>query len=181
MRKRAVKRQSRKPIFYGFAVLFAAILLALIMDVKRTKKLDNGENNLDDNGDNKTEPFFNAFKSATERPPKPPLPQPKRIPAPKNWTHLQLNRVTEKPAIKINKIYFQLPAAEGPVKDWEDYEAEIEDFQRIGLGEQGVAAHLTNDSLKELEIQLSMENGFNALLSDHISVNRSVADVRDEM
>lgn len=179
VKKRVTKKRSHKPIFYALGVLFLAITVALIMDVR--KPTATNEDHLDDNGDNKTEPFINAFKSATERPPIPPSPHPKRFPVPKNWTHLDLNRTREEEKqIKINKTYFELPKVEGPLREWEDFEFMMEDLQRVGLGEQGVAAYLDNETLKELEQKLSMENGFNALLSDYISVNRSVADVRDE-
>ncbi|KAM7346395.1 N-acetylgalactosaminyltransferase 4-like [Cochliomyia hominivorax] len=179
VKKRGSKKQSYKSVFYALGALFLAITVTLIMDVKKPRPT--GEEHLDDNGDNKTEPFSNAFKAATERPPKPPQPHPKRFPVPKNWTHLDLNRMREeKSQIKINKTYFVLPKTEGPFRDWEDFELMMEDFQRKGMGEQGEAAYLQNDTLKELEKKLSMENGFNALLSDYISVNRSVADVRDE-
>ncbi|XP_037812931.1 N-acetylgalactosaminyltransferase 4-like [Lucilia sericata] len=178
MKKRVAKKRSQKPIFYALAALFLALTIALVLDLKKPSKTE--DDNLDQNGDNKTEPFYNAFKSATERPPKPPQPHPKRFPIPKNWTHLDWNRMREEPKIKVNKSYFELPKAEGPIRDWEDFESMMEDLQRVGIGEQGEAAYLKNDSLLELEKKLSNENGFNALLSDYISVNRSVADVRDE-
>ena len=179
MKKRvAKKRQSHLPTYIAFGVLIGSIFIALFTDLKRP--LATGEENLDDNGDNITEPYFNAFRSATERPPKPPPPHPKRFPITKNFTHLDLNRMRNEPKIRINKTYFELPKAEGPFKEWEDFEGLMTELQRVGMGEQGKPAFLNEPSLKEEEKKLSMENGFNALLSDYISVNRSVADVRDE-
>lgn len=77
-------------------------------------------------------------------------------------------------------VPFRLPETKGSKRDWDDYVAMDMEMKRIGLGEQGVPAYITDDTKKELEQMLSMENGFNALLSDSISVNRSVPDVRKE-
>lgn len=62
-------------------------------------------------------------------------------------------------------------------KDWHDYEFLERERQRVGLGEHGVPV---NDSVydpKEVKRLMGM-NGFNGMISDHISLNRSVPDIR---
>ncbi|XP_065365333.1 N-acetylgalactosaminyltransferase 4-like [Calliphora vicina] len=75
-------------------------------------------------------------------------------------------------------VPFRLPELKGPKRDWHDWAALNRDQHRTGLGERGMPAYITDESQKELEHEMSMDNGFNALLSDYISVNRSVPDVR---
>ncbi|XP_026469893.1 N-acetylgalactosaminyltransferase 6-like [Ctenocephalides felis] len=62
--------------------------------------------------------------------------------------------------------------------DWHDYEAIQRDLNRIGPGEQGKPANATkiNETLKK---KLYDVNGFNAALSDKISLNRSLPDIRN--
>lgn len=61
--------------------------------------------------------------------------------------------------------------------DWHDY-AYIEKERKMeGLGEHGVASKLSTD-LEPKRQEIFDKNGFNGLLSDLISVNRSVADIR---
>ncbi|CRL06521.1 CLUMA_CG019455, isoform A [Clunio marinus] len=61
--------------------------------------------------------------------------------------------------------------------DWHDYNLISDEQSRKGLGEQGKAEQL-DQSNKTLQDKLFHENGFNALLSDKISLNRSVPDIR---
>lgn len=63
-------------------------------------------------------------------------------------------------------------------KDWHDYTAMDRDAKRVGFGEQGKRATNGNEADRELEKKMSLDNGFNAYISDMISVNRSVPDIR---
>ncbi|KAG5843264.1 hypothetical protein ANANG_G00148950 [Anguilla anguilla] len=60
-------------------------------------------------------------------------------------------------------------------KDWHDYEAIKRDAARSGNGEQGKPFPLTDADRVD---QAYRENGFNIYVSDRISLNRSVADIR---
>lgn len=61
--------------------------------------------------------------------------------------------------------------------DWHDYKFIDQEKLRQGIGENGSEAKLPK-SLENLKDDLFKENGFNAALSDLISVNRSVPDIR---
>lgn len=65
-------------------------------------------------------------------------------------------------------------------KDWHDYTMMERDAKRVGFGEQGKRATNNDESTKDMERKMSLENGFNAYLSDMISVNRSVPDIRNK-
>ncbi|XP_037604285.1 polypeptide N-acetylgalactosaminyltransferase 10-like [Sebastes umbrosus] len=60
-------------------------------------------------------------------------------------------------------------------KDWHNYEAIKRDASRSGNGEQGKAFPLTDADRVD---QAYRENGFNIYVSDRISLNRSVPDIR---
>ncbi|XP_037934221.1 N-acetylgalactosaminyltransferase 6 [Teleopsis dalmanni] len=79
-----------------------------------------------------------------------------------------------------DKSSMQLQAPNQLKKDWHDYTAMERDAQRVGIGEQGKRAKIDDESQRELEHTMSLQNGFNALLSDSISVNRSINDIRYE-
>lgn len=78
------------------------------------------------------------------------------------------------------KVPFRLPEIKGLKRDWNDWDFINAEQKRTGLGERGMPAYITDETQKKLEHEMSMNNGFNALLSDFISVNRSVPDVRRE-
>ncbi|XP_034093068.1 polypeptide N-acetylgalactosaminyltransferase 10-like isoform X1 [Gymnodraco acuticeps] len=59
--------------------------------------------------------------------------------------------------------------------DWHDYEAMMRDAARSGNGEQGKPFPLTETDRVD---QAYRENGFNIYISDRISLNRSVPDIR---
>lgn len=61
--------------------------------------------------------------------------------------------------------------------DWHDYKFIDEEKLRQGMGENGSVAKLPT-GLEKLKEELFKENGFNAALSDLISINRSVPDIR---
>ncbi|XP_069510081.1 polypeptide N-acetylgalactosaminyltransferase 10 [Ambystoma mexicanum] len=60
-------------------------------------------------------------------------------------------------------------------KDWHDHEAIRKDFERTGNGEQGKPYPLTDADRVD---QAYRENGFNIYVSDNISLNRSLPDIR---
>ncbi|XP_078481199.1 polypeptide N-acetylgalactosaminyltransferase-like 6 [Ciona intestinalis] len=59
--------------------------------------------------------------------------------------------------------------------DWHNPNAVYQDRKRIGPGELGVAVHL---STEERSRNAYSENGFNILVSNRISLNRSLPDIR---
>jgi polypeptide N-acetylgalactosaminyltransferase len=61
--------------------------------------------------------------------------------------------------------------------DWHDYKLISDEQSRNGFGEQGKAETI-DESEKAEKDKLFSQNGFNALLSDKISLNRSVPDIR---
>ncbi|XP_052850688.1 putative polypeptide N-acetylgalactosaminyltransferase 10 [Drosophila gunungcola] len=69
---------------------------------------------------------------------------------------------------------FRLPK-QTAIRDWHDHLATKEDKIRTGLGEQGMAAEIPNIDEKDILYQM---HGLNAKLSDHISLNRSLPDIR---
>ncbi|XP_030079786.1 N-acetylgalactosaminyltransferase 4-like [Drosophila hydei] len=84
----------------------------------------------------------------------------------------------EHPQPEVLKM-FTLPTPLGERRDWHDYKAMEADKARIGMGEHGQPATI-DPSERDLEQQEYRRNGFNGYLSDRISVNRSVPDVRKE-
>lgn len=71
----------------------------------------------------------------------------------------------------------QLKNSKGKRIDWHDYELIKQEEVKKGVGEHGKAEKL-DESEKDLQEKLFRKNGFNALLSDKISLNRSIPDIR---
>lgn len=61
--------------------------------------------------------------------------------------------------------------------DWHNYQFIEAEKRRTGIGEHGVPASVSDDEEAERKRLFDL-NGFNGLLSDYISVNRSVKDIR---
>lgn len=61
--------------------------------------------------------------------------------------------------------------------DWHDYKFIAHEEQRKGIGEHGKSAQLSSKE-SDMYDKLFKENGFNAALSDKISFNRSLPDIR---
>lgn len=62
--------------------------------------------------------------------------------------------------------------------DWHDYKFIEEESQRVGPGEQGKPVDEVEPDEEELNKLLFDENGYYGLISDKISVNRSIGDLR---
>lgn len=92
---------------------------------------------------------------------------------------------TEYQALVNNLVRFKTNNLSGIVnkltrarKDWHNYQLYAEEDKRDGIGEHGVGYQLEDAENDELRDKLFSENGYNGFLSDMISVNRSVADIR---
>ncbi|XP_053951210.1 N-acetylgalactosaminyltransferase 4 [Anastrepha ludens] len=178
MRRRQVKRLVRKFILFIGSILILSFFTSILVE-RRLRAAENTMQATDFNGDPVTPEVVPRARIKTHRPPKPPMQERIVIPP-------QSAGAARKEAIrnaerkrKVVKGIFKIPFAVGEKKDWEDYELMESDAKRVGLGEQGVPAYITEEHQKELEKSMSLENGFNALLSDLISVNRSLPDARN--
>ncbi|KAH8412318.1 hypothetical protein KR009_001246 [Drosophila setifemur] len=168
MKKRYVKRLMRKVVLLLVAIVVVSLITTLIVEKRMKGPAAGGDENLDPNGDPITPVFRGANVPPTRKAARPPYQDRSLTRAPPK----------EEPAKVV--AGFKLPDPGGERKDWHDYAAMEADKQRYGLGEHGKAAEIENQNDKELENQLYRKNGFNGLLSDRISLNRSVPDVRLE-
>lgn len=66
---------------------------------------------------------------------------------------------------------------DGEKQDWHDYKFIENEETREGRGEKGEGSVLTSEEEKEYE-NIFKQNGYNGVLSDKISVNRSIKDIR---
>ncbi|XP_052852223.1 N-acetylgalactosaminyltransferase 4 [Drosophila gunungcola] len=164
MKRRYVKRLIRKIVLLVVAITSVSLVTTLIVE-RRMKRNADLEEQLDGNGD----PVTPVFRAANIQPPR-------KAPRP---PYQDRNSVRDVPqGEKI--VGFRLPEPEGERKDWHDYAAMEADKKRTGFGENGMPAFIDDLSEKELEAEMSLKNGFNGLISDRISINRSVPDVRLE-
>lgn len=62
--------------------------------------------------------------------------------------------------------------------DWHDYKKMAEDAARVGLGEQGKIAMLDGTFDRDYVDDIISQNGYDGVLSDKISLNRSLTDFR---
>ncbi|XP_011195817.3 N-acetylgalactosaminyltransferase 6 [Zeugodacus cucurbitae] len=95
------------------------------------------------------------------------------------WFYIR-QALKEKETEIIQNTPFWQRKSNAELKDWHDISAMTRDAERSGLGEHGKAAYFTNLSKQKLQRELFKEHGFNALISDKISVNRSLPDIRDQ-
>lgn len=184
MQPRYVKRLVRKVVLFAVTLIVLTVITIKVVERRLSTKLpiDPGDTVLErniaiDKSNEAPVPPFLSGNEHDERQPRRPRPA------------VVNGRPYVKPILEgeldlvqfydIN-VPFRLPEPKGPKRDWHDYVAMDLDSKRVGLGEHGMPSYITDESKKELEHTLSMDNGFNALLSDSISVNRSVPDVRKE-
>lgn len=73
--------------------------------------------------------------------------------------------------------YFRRKDLTNETKDWNDYELMKEERSRIGFGEQGMKTFRDKETVMDEET-LMRENGHNAIISDKISLERAVPDLR---
>ncbi|TDG44917.1 hypothetical protein AWZ03_008648 [Drosophila navojoa] len=175
LKKRQVKRLMRKLIFLVMIIGFISLLTTVIVEKRLSKAKPSDEvdeSNLDPNGDPITPQFRAAHVEPTRRKARPPFQDRNSV---RDGGHVEPVETTKPETLKM----FTLPTPLGERKDWHDYKAMEADKARVGLGEHGQPASV-DPSEKELEQQEYRRNGFNGYLSDRISVNRSVPDVRKE-
>ena len=65
-------------------------------------------------------------------------------------------------------------------RDWHNYEFMKYEAARKGIGEQGEGYRLTDAAEIEVSNKLGQEEGLNVIVSDKISINRSVPDTRPQ-
>ena len=82
--------------------------------------------------------------------------------------------------LAVNVIDTKVKLVDSKCRDWHDYDYIEYEKQRSGPGEQGHGVKLTEPSDIELNAKLYNETGFSVVVSDKISVNRSIVDTRPE-
>lgn len=71
--------------------------------------------------------------------------------------------------------FFRLKEISNETKDWNDYKLMRSERTKIGFGEHGMKTFSDGEALEALLLQ---QNGHNALVSDRISLDRSIPDLR---
>lgn len=96
------------------------------------------------------------------------------------WNQFEPKDFVRSAPVKFHNesMVLEQPVFELKRRDWHDYAAMEMDRKRKGPGENGQKFFNQNMSTKALEEEMSLANGFNALISDQISVNRSLPDIR---
>ncbi|XP_013098327.2 N-acetylgalactosaminyltransferase 4 [Stomoxys calcitrans] len=186
MQPRYLKRLLKKVTLFAVTLIVLTVITIKVVERRISRQLPSdlsesalersvSERGKDDSSERAHPPIFK--EKETERTPRRPRPA------------VVNGRTYVKPILEgeldLTQFYdinvpFRLPEPKGPKRDWHDHAAIEMEMNRVGLGEHGMPSYITDQSKKELEHELSLENGFNALLSDSISVNRSVPDVRKE-
>ena len=84
--------------------------------------------------------------------------------------------------VDVDEIHQNLvnivPKIKPTCKDWHDYKAIVLEEQRSGPGEHGDLVELTDSFEINLNEKFYNETGFSVVVSDKISVNRSILDAR---
>jgi polypeptide N-acetylgalactosaminyltransferase len=92
----------------------------------------------------------------------------------------QIEKIKHFQVVKPKTFFDEKHNLIGLKMDWHNYEQIRREKHRFGVGEHGIGVHFQNQSYTEklLRQKLYAENGFNGLLSDKISLNRSIPDIR---
>lgn len=84
---------------------------------------------------------------------------------PRKWNNILFDQFNDRDDLIPKKI------------DWHNYKFIEYERNRTGIGEQGAPGHLsTND--QEKADKIFSQNGYDGVLSDQISLNRSLPDIR---
>ena len=89
-----------------------------------------------------------------------------------------LNLSSEKNQKKATTTTKSHSSAQKSCRDWNNYEQIYREMIRKGLGENGTEVILTDENEIALNRKLFNETGFGVVVSDRISVNRSIQDTR---